>query len=56
MILLVLEADVAAIVRRSDMQIVRCPVCHARMFDGVLVGEIQCWKCGRLVKFGESVS
>jgi len=29
---------------------VRC-VCNRRLFDGELVGEIKCPKCGRLMKF-----
>lgn len=33
----------------------RCPQCRKLLFRGVLTGEIQCGRCGMLVKFGERV-
>jgi len=50
-ILLILDVEAPPVL----LPIVRCPECHRRLFDGRLVGEIECPKCGRLVKFQESV-
>jgi len=50
-VLLVLEVQAP-----PGLPIVRCPECARRLFDGTLVGEIKCPRCGALVKFGTSMS
>ena len=49
--------NVVLIVRAAaqPLPIVRCPYCHRRLFDGQMVGEIACPKCGKIVKFGRPV-